>query len=49
MPIDNDVYNREADGWRNEHSYLSLLLPATPPRVDYIRHVLADLQLDPVP
>jgi 2-polyprenyl-6-hydroxyphenyl methylase/3-demethylubiquinone-9 3-methyltransferase len=46
--IDNDVYNREADAWRDERHFLSLLVPLTPPRVAYFRDVLVEkLGIDP--
>jgi 2-polyprenyl-6-hydroxyphenyl methylase / 3-demethylubiquinone-9 3-methyltransferase len=46
--IDNDVYNREAETWRDENHLLSLLVALTPPRIAYIRDVLtARLGIDP--
>jgi 2-polyprenyl-6-hydroxyphenyl methylase/3-demethylubiquinone-9 3-methyltransferase len=40
VSIDNDVYNRDAAGWRDENNHLSMLVPLTPPRVAYMRDVL---------
>jgi 2-polyprenyl-6-hydroxyphenyl methylase/3-demethylubiquinone-9 3-methyltransferase len=48
VTIDNDVYNREAAGWRDENNLLSLLVALTPPRVAYIHQVLTQkMGLDP--
>lgn len=39
--IDNDVYNREGDQWRNEHHYLNLLESTVQPvRFDYLQKLL---------
>jgi 2-polyprenyl-6-hydroxyphenyl methylase/3-demethylubiquinone-9 3-methyltransferase len=48
MTIDNDIYDREADTWRDESRLLSMLGPLTPPRIAYIREVLTErLGIDP--
>ncbi len=48
MPVDNEVYEREADTWRDEWRHLSLLVPLAALRVTYMRRVLsASLRLDP--
>jgi 2-polyprenyl-6-hydroxyphenyl methylase/3-demethylubiquinone-9 3-methyltransferase len=46
--IDNDVYNRLADGWWDETGPLYVLKAAINPwRVPYFRRILAQLQIDP--
>ncbi len=49
MPIDNDVYNREGDGWWEEENPLNILHGSiTPGRFAYFREVLTTrLGLDP--
>ena len=48
MPVDNEVYDREADTWRDEHRHLSLLVPLASLRVACIRRVLSEsVRLDP--
>ena len=47
MPIDNDVYNREGEGWWEEDNPLNVLHGSiTPGRFAYFRRVLTD-QLGP--
>src|SRR5512135_1959957 len=48
MPVDNEVYDREGDTWRDEQRHLSLLVPLASLRVTYMRRVLSEsLHLDP--
>jgi 2-polyprenyl-6-hydroxyphenyl methylase/3-demethylubiquinone-9 3-methyltransferase len=48
MPVDNEVYDREGDTWRDERCHLSLLGPLASLRVAYMRRVLSEsLHLDP--
>ena len=49
VPIDNDVYDRDGDGWWDEHNPLNILHGSlTPGRFAYFREVLtARLGLDP--
>lgn len=42
MSVDNDVYNRDADKWRDPSHFLSMLVPLTIPRVDYVHRVLTE-------
>ena len=40
MPVDNDVYNRDADKWRDPNHFLSMLVPLAIPRAHYVHRVL---------
>ncbi len=43
MPIDNDVYNREGEGWWEEDNPLNILHGSfTPGRFAYFREILTD-------
>ena len=43
MPIDNDVYNRDGEGWWEEDNPLNILHGSiTPGRFAYFREVLTD-------
>lgn len=42
MPVDNEVYDREADSWRDPSHFLSLLVPLAIPRARYVHHVLGE-------
>ena len=42
MPVDNEVYDREADTWRDEHRHLSMLGPLASLRVAYMSRVLSE-------
>jgi 2-polyprenyl-6-hydroxyphenyl methylase / 3-demethylubiquinone-9 3-methyltransferase len=42
MPVDNDVYNRDADKWRDPNHFLSMLVPLAIPRVQYVHRVLTE-------
>jgi 2-polyprenyl-6-hydroxyphenyl methylase / 3-demethylubiquinone-9 3-methyltransferase len=43
MPIDNDVYNREGEGWWEEDNPLNILHGGlTPGRFAYFREILTD-------
>ena len=47
MPVDNEVYDREADTWRDEQRHLLLLGPLASLRVAYMQRVLSEaLHLD---
>jgi 2-polyprenyl-6-hydroxyphenyl methylase/3-demethylubiquinone-9 3-methyltransferase len=41
MPVDNEVYDRDADNWRNANHFLSMLVPLARPRAEYVHRVLA--------
>ncbi|HEU5330353.1 MAG TPA: bifunctional 2-polyprenyl-6-hydroxyphenol methylase/3-demethylubiquinol 3-O-methyltransferase UbiG [Thermomicrobiales bacterium] len=48
MAIDNTIYDREGQTWRDDRHVLSLLMHLAPPRAAYIRAVLTrKLRLDP--
>ena len=49
MPIDNEVYNREGEGWWEEDNPLNVLHGSmTPGRFAYFREILTNrLRLDP--
>lgn len=42
MPVDNHVYDREADKWRDPSHFLSMLVPLAIPRVQYVHRVLTE-------
>ena len=49
MPVDNEIYNRQADGWWDENHFLHLLKTGiNPARFGYFRDILTRrLALDP--
>lgn len=42
MPVDNHVYDRDADKWRDPSHFLSLLVPLATPRAGYVHRVLTE-------
>ncbi len=47
MPVDNDLYNREAHTWWDEDSFLHILrVSVNPVRVEYIEDILSGLGWD---
>lgn len=48
MPVDNDLYHREAHSWWDEESFLSILrIAVNPVRLDYLIIVLPKLGIKP--
>ena len=48
MPVDNDLYHREAHTWWDEESFLSILrIAVNPVRLDYLNRVLPKLGIKP--
>ena len=48
MPVDNELYNRIADTWWDEHGFLHVLKALNPARFGYMRNVLLnELRADP--
>jgi 2-polyprenyl-6-hydroxyphenyl methylase/3-demethylubiquinone-9 3-methyltransferase len=48
MPVDNDLYQREAHTWWDEESFLSILrIAVNPVRLDYLNIVLSKLGIMP--
>jgi 2-polyprenyl-6-hydroxyphenyl methylase / 3-demethylubiquinone-9 3-methyltransferase len=42
MSVDNDIYNRDGDKWRDPKHFLSMLVPLAGPRVQYVHRVLTE-------
>ena len=48
MPVDNDLYHREAHTWWDDESFLSILrIAVNPVRLDYLNIVLPKLGIKP--
>ena len=43
MPVDNEIFEREADGWWSDDSHLALLRCLVPPRVEHLKAAKGDL------
>src|SRR5215831_13033375 len=42
MSVDNDIYNRDGDRWRDPDHFLSMLVSLAAPRVRYVHGVLTE-------
>ena len=42
MPVDNEIYNRDANEWWSDNSHLTLLKGIIPARVEYLRNIYVE-------